>query len=621
MSDVAATQSTEATGFEELLEFLKLNRGFDFTGYKRSSLERRIFKRMQQVGVDGFADYQDYLEVHPDEFRDLFNTICINVTGFFRDKASWDYLSAEVLPALLDSVPESEPIRVWCAGCASGEEAYTAAIVLAEALGEEAYSARVKIYATDVDEDALAVARLGTYAKSRVESVPPELVERYFEDAPAGMTFRTDLRRTVIFGRNDLVQDAPISRIELLICRNTLMYFNAETQTRILRHFHFSLNQRGYLFLGKSEMLITRADVFTPVSTKGRVFRKVPRPSLRDRLLGAADGDGGEPEAGNLFHLREGSFDTGPVAQIVVDRVGQLVLANQQARSLFGIAPSDLGRPMHDLDLSYRPTDLRTALDEVAGSRHSVSLGVVEWKSPDRVQRHTEIVASPVISASGTFLGSSITFADVARFEQLRNELERAKRELEMAYEELQSAVEELETTNEELQSTNEELETTNEELQSTNEELETMNEELQSTNEELETINEELRERSGELDRVNAFLKSILLSLGVAVAVLDREQRIQIWNEQAEDLWGLRSDEVSGQHLLSLDIGLPVEKLRRPIRNALAGNTEGNEVVLDATNRRGRAIQCKVTCLPLLMSSKDVHGVIVLMEQQRNRS
>ena len=138
MSDVAATQSTEATGYEELLEFLKLTRGFDFTGYKRSSLERRIFKRMQQVGVDGFADYQDYLEVHPDEFRELFNTICINVTGFFRDKASWDYLSEEVLPALLESVPESEPIRVWCAGCASGEEAYTVAIVLAEALGEEA---------------------------------------------------------------------------------------------------------------------------------------------------------------------------------------------------------------------------------------------------------------------------------------------------------------------------------------------------------------------------------------------------------------------------------------------------------------------------------------------------
>jgi two-component system, chemotaxis family, CheB/CheR fusion protein len=247
-----------------------------------------------------------------------------------------------------------------------------------------------------------------------------------------------------------------------------------------------------------------------------------------------------------------------------------------------------------------------------------VSLGVVEWTSPGGEQRHTEIVASPIVSASGAFLGSSITFADVARYERLRSELERSKRELEMAYEELQSTVEELETTNEELQSTNEELETTNEELQSTNEELETMNEELQSTNEELETINDELRQRTGELDRVNAFLESILLSLGVAVAVLDREQRIQVWNEEAEDLWGLRGDEVAGQHLLSLDIGLPVEKLRRPLRNALAGNAEGNELVLDATNRRGRAIRCKVTCLPLIVASKEVQGVIVLMEKQK---
>ena len=618
MTDGAPTKPGQVEAFEELLEFLKLNRGFDFTGYKRSSLERRIFKRMQEVGIDGFADYQDYLEVQPDEFRELFNTICINVTGFFRDKASWDFVAKEVLPALNDAVGPDDALRVWCAGCASGEEAYTAAIVVAETLGLEAYAERAKIYATDVDEDALAVARQGNYPKSRLESVAPELAERYFEPGSDGFTFRKDLRRTVIFGRNDLVQDAPISRIDLLICRNTLMYFNAETQTRILSHFHFSLNQRGYLFLGKSEMLLTRADVFTPVSTKGRVFRKVLRPSLRERLLGATDGDGDGADAGNLFHLREGSFDTGPVAQIVVDRGGQLVLANQQARSLFRIAPSDLGRPVQDLDLSYRPADLRSALDEVAADRRPVSLGVVEWTSPGGEQRHTEIVASPIVSASGAFLGSSITFADVARYERLRSELERSKRELEMAYEELQSTVEEVETTNEELQSTNEELETTNEELQSTNEELETMNEELQSTNEELETINDELRQRTGELDRVNAFLESILLSLGVAVAVLDREQRIQVWNEEAEDLWGLRGDEVAGQHLLSLDIGLPVEQLRRPLRNALAGNAEGNELVLDATNRRGRAIRCKVTCLPLIVASKEIEGVIVLMEKQK---
>ena len=607
MTDGSPIQEAEAEDFETLLEFLKLNRGFDFTGYKRSSLQRRISKRMQEIGMESFADYQDHLEVHPAEFRNLFNTICINVTGFFRDQASWDHLVQETLPVLLEAIPADEQVRVWCAGCASGEEAYTAAIVLAEALGEEAYLERAKIYATDVDEGSLAIARQGMYPSERLDSMASELAERYFEPAGSQLTFRKDLRRTVIFGRNDLVQDAPISRIDLLICRNTLMYFNAETQTHILGHFHFSLNDRGYLFLGKSEMLITRADMFTPVSTKGRVFRKVQRPSLRDRLIVAADGDGEAPQVGSLFQLREASFDAGPVAQVVVDSAGLVVLANQQARSLFGLTASDMGRPLHDLEFSFRPADLRSAFEGVQDGGHAVSLGVVQWESARGEDHFHEVVASPLVTDAGAFLGTSITFTDVERFERLRGELERSKRELEMAYEELQSTVEELETTNEELQSTNEELET--------------MNEELQSTNEELETINEELHQRSSELDRVNAFLEGILTSLGVAVAVVDPDQRIQIWNDQAEDLWGLRSDEVVGQHLLSLDIGLPVEKLRRPLRNALAGNAEGNDVVLDAVNRRGRAFRCKVSCLPLMVSSSDVQGVIVLIEEEGQES
>jgi two-component system CheB/CheR fusion protein len=297
------------------------------------------------------------------------------------------------------------------------------------------------------------------------------------------------------------------------------------------------------------------------------------------------------------------------------------VLANKQARSLFGLTVSDLGRPMHDLELSFRPADLRSAFAAVQEERRPVSLGIVAWQSAGGDDQFHEIVATPLTSAGGDFLGSSITFTDVTRYEGLRTELERSKRELEMAYEELQSTVEELETTNEELQSTNEELETTNEELQSTNEELETMNEELQSTNEELETINEELRERSTELDRVNAFLESILISLAMAVAVLDRDQRIQVWNDRAEDLWGLRSDEVVGQHLLSLDIGLPVEKLRRPLQRALSGDVNGNEHVLQATNRRGREIACKVACLPLLVPPGEVKGVIVLMEEVERAS
>src|SRR5205814_4886411 len=184
------------------------------------------------------------------------------------------------IPQLLDDTPESEPIRVWCAACASGEESYTTAILLAEALGDAEFRRRVKIYATDVDEDALTTARHATYSGDSLKPVPEKLRNEYFEKAPDGYVFRADLRRSVIFGRNDLVQDAPISRVDLLVSRNALMYFTPETQAHILGRFNFSLNDTGFLFLGKSEMLITNSELFTPYNLRWRVFRKVPRPGL-----------------------------------------------------------------------------------------------------------------------------------------------------------------------------------------------------------------------------------------------------------------------------------------------------------------------------------------------------
>src|SRR3954462_8327152 len=271
---------SEDNGLQRLLEYLKQTRGFDFTGYKRNSLERRIQKRMEEVGIDNYADYQDRLEVTPDEFTDLFNTILINVTGFFRDKPAWDYIAEEIVPALLERVPEPQPLRIWSAACASGEEAYTIAMIMAEALGDEEFRRRVKIYATDVDEEALAVARHAVYTRDVLGSVPEDLAGKYFVSGPLGQMFRPDLRRSVIFGRNDLVQDAPISRIDLLISRNALMYFTPETQARILGHFNFSLNPTGYLFLGKSEMLLTHGELFTPHNLKARVFTKVNRTGI-----------------------------------------------------------------------------------------------------------------------------------------------------------------------------------------------------------------------------------------------------------------------------------------------------------------------------------------------------
>ena len=613
--------AAQPPNLESLLEYLKRARGFDFTGYKRASLERRILKRMQTVGCADYADYLDYLEVHPEEFAALFNTILINVTSFFRDASSWEFISQSVIPELIARRETGSSLRIWSAGCASGEEAYTLAMIFAEALGLDAFKDSVKIYATDIDEDALSRARQAVYSTRDVADVPPPLLEKYFETAEDKYIFRKDLRRHVIFGRHDLIQDAPISRVDMLVCRNTLMYFNAETQSKILARFQFALNDHGVLFLGRAETLMTHTSSFAPIDLKRRISSRLPSQSntSRERLILLAQQNAAESNGHSSDHtrLRDVALDAIPTAQLVIDARGMLLLANERARSLFGIAATDVGSPLQDLKISYRPVDLRSAIDQVYSERRPVVMRDIEWPSVSGDLRWLDVHVTPLSDhIGGAALGASIAFNDVSAAKRLHRDLEHANQELETAYEELQSTNEELETTNEELQSTVEELETTNEELQSTNEELETMNEELQSTNEELQTMNDELRQRGDELNQVNAFLESILTSMRGAVIVADSELKVLVWNQAAEELWGLREDEVRGKNILGLDIGLPVERLKQPMRACLSGTKDHVSVNVDAVNRRGRTIKCHVTATPLLTRLKSIHGVILVTEE-----
>jgi two-component system CheB/CheR fusion protein len=615
------TSSDEEREFEALLDFLKRNRGFDFGAYKRPSLMRRIKRRMQNVGIQKFGDYSDYLEVHPEEFSHLFDNILINVTSFFRDAQSWDTLAAEIIPKVVDNKKPEETLRIWCAGVASGEEVYTLAMLVVEAVGEQRFQDRVKIYATDLDEDALNHARLGVYSDKVMEPVAAELRGKYFEQINGRYTFRKDLRRSIIFGRHDLIQDAPISRVDLLVCRNTLMYFNAEAQGRILRHFHFALRDDGVLFLGKSEMLLTHSNVFMPLDLKRRIFVKVPKIGVRDHLLvmGNPNNDAVEHLASNV-RLREAAFDSSAVPQLVVDNDGCLMMANQQARGMFGINIRDITRPFKDLEVSYRPVELRSRIEQAFAEHRMITLKEVQWNITEDDDRYLDVQIMPLTSSAGNLVGVTITFSDVTRYKELQEEVRLSKAELATAYEEVQSTNEEFETTNEELQSTNEELETLNEELQSTNEELETMNEELQSTNEELETTNEEMRGRTEALNHSNDFLESILTSVRVGVMVVDRNFRVQAWNHKSEDLWGLRSAEVQAQNFLNLDIGLSVEKLRQTIRDCLSGDREFQELTLEAINRRGKQIDCRITCTPLVSSADGIRGAILLVEDKDSR-
>ncbi|WP_041781929.1 CheR family methyltransferase [Mycolicibacterium chubuense] len=606
-------EATEA--FEALLRYIRDARGFDFTGYKRTSLMRRARHRMDQSGHATFEEYLDTLQASADEFAALFNTILINVTSFFRDPSAWEYVRDEVVPTLLAERNTGDPIRVWSAGCASGQEAYTLAMILAEAMGADEFRRRVKIYATDVDEEALAEARMASYDAKAVTAVPADLLDRYFEPVNGRYVFRKDLRRAVIFGRNDLVKDAPISRVDLLVCRNTLMYLNADTQRNVLSRLHFALAPRGVLLLGHAEMLLSHADRFTPLNLKYRFFRKAPTPGENIERHAAAALLERHDDATGLASIRDLAFRASPVAQIVVTGDDTVAMINQQAETTFGLSARDIGRLLRDLDVSFRPVELRAHLEKAKVERRSARIQDVQWQRAGMEPVWFEIHVNPLVDAENGLLGISIVFFDVTATRALVDKVVHTNRQLETAYEELQSTNEELETTNAELQSTVEELETTNEELQSTNEELETMNEELQSTNDELHTINDTLRERSIELDESTAFLESLESSIRLGLAVVDRRMQVAVWNRGCEELWGLRSDEAVGKLLPALDIGLPVDAVQPLIDRVFVDSDATGEATVDAVNRRGRATKVRVLCSAFRGRDEAGDGALLLME------
>lgn len=614
MSDTTASEDED---FRDLLERVKDERGFDFTAYKPASLRRRIDKRIAATGLGGYAAYSDHLDANPGEFPRLFDTILINVTGLFRDPEAWLFLRDAVVPRILEARAPAEPIRIWSVGCSTGQEAYSLAMLFAEALGRADYRARVKIYGTDVDEAALTVARQATYPASDIPDLPgplAALLEAYTEDGPAGRVIDRDVRRAVIFGRHDILTDAPISRVDLIACRNTLMYFNTEAQRTIVERFHFALREGGILFLGKAETLLSSSSRFDAVDLRHHVFSRDdsdsrPATARSEPVAPAEDGGGGLPS------LRDVMFAGAPICQIGLDAAGRVVLANARARAMFRLGDGDMGRPFRDLTLSYRPLELRSLIDQ-ATQEGRVVTAQAEWTEPGGNEtRFLDFQIQPLRDRRGHLLGTSICATDATEHRRLEEELQESNREVETAYEELQAANEELETTNEELQSTVEELETTNEELQSTNEELETMNEEMQSTNEELHAVNTALGDRTRELDEVNAHLEAILASLAAGVAVVDDEAAIRVWNDAAQGLWGLTAGELRGTSFMELDSGLPLEPLRPSLSDVLEGRSDGERVVIDAHDRRGRGFRCQVSISPLRQPVGPPAGAVIVME------
>jgi two-component system CheB/CheR fusion protein len=530
---------------KDLLQELAEQRNFDFRGYKKSTLERRLRRRMFQLNLAGYAEYSEYINEHPDEVNQLLNTILINVTEFFRDPPAWEILRHELLPPMLKRIKPGHSFRAWSAGCASGEEAYSIAMLLAEYFGPRIRDYDVKIYATDIDEEELNSARRGEYSLEAVRRVRPEWRGKYFRGKELVRVSR-EIRRLVIFGKSNLAQDAPISHVNLLVCRNLLIYFDSDLQRHILTRLHYALEPGGILFLGKSESQLTNSQQFRRVNARWRIFQRITSGSVPDAspeieeeinqpMASQSSRSGQELE--NLQQHHRYLMDTLRVGVIALGADDTILQHNTFAQTLCGLPPTNLvGTKIAETDLYSRIPDLGAQLSATR-LNNEPSRFLIRFKASAE-EKLVEVTLRPLLDQRGGRNGTLIYLED----QSVQEKLQAAVEELESTSEELQSANEELETTNEELQSTNEELETTNEELQSTNEELETTNEELQSLNEELETTNQELEERTKELDQVNNVYVQTLEKMRLPVVLVNQERHIEFWNSRALRLFGFKT-------------------------------------------------------------------------------
>ncbi len=557
---VAAVSAADAADpkFIALLEKLHTEHNFDFRQYKRASLLRRVRQRMTQVRVDRFDTYMTYLDRHADEHIALLNAVLINVTRFFRDPDAWNVLREGILPRLIESASTTHALRFWSAGCSSGEEAYSLAILVAEILRARRDDYDVKIYATDIDDDALATARAGLYRLDALKEVAPELVDRYFMADGQAFRVRRELRKWCIFGRHDLTQDAPLAHVDVLVCRNVLIYFDSTLQSRIVPRFQYAIRPEGYLFLGRSESMLASSQRFVPVDFKWRIFQRLelnPAEAVSTTIVDtqARAARTTRTDATQLAARIGGILENVPAGIIVIDPAETIVVWNPMAEHMFEVpADNALGRKFRDLDISYRIDGLRARLEEVRTTQMHSQIQDVAFGRRAGDTMHVNVRIAPLYDDRRRLSGVMIAVNDMSTYWQLRDELDRLGE---------QSA-----TANEELQSTNEELETTNEELQSTNEELETTVEELQSTNTELTALNTELERRTAELRRAEAFELSVLNAVQQAIFVVDPTLVVTHWNAAATQLWDVPMNAAVGREFARL----PAARLTRVASEAL---------------------------------------------------
>jgi two-component system CheB/CheR fusion protein len=565
-------QPTDA--LHKIFILLRAQSGHDFSYYKQNTIRRRIERRLAVNQIERLDGYVRYLQHNPREVETLFRDLLIGVTNFFRDPEAFEVLKQEIIPRLLTNWPPGRVVRIWVPGCSTGEEAYSIAMLLREHMDEAQKDFKIQVFATDIDSDAINKARAGTYPDSIAADVSPERLARFFVQENGSYRIKKTIRDLVVYAEQNVTEDPPFSRIDVISCRNLLIYMGGELQKKVVRLFHYSLNQDGFLFLGNSETVGEFVDLFATVNRKWKLYQRkgavsqrpamidFPTPPIRGGVTAVLDTRQGEQETErSVRELTEQALlkSFTPDCAIINAQCKVLYFHGRTGKYLepaSGEASLNILRMAREGLRLELTNGIRTVITQKEAVRYeglqvktngetsNVNLIVQPVTEPAALHGLIMVVFEDVTPASGaetTETGDPSTDIN-QRIAVLEQEL-RAKEEY------LQTAIEELETSNEELKSTNEELQSSNEELQSTNEELETSKEELQSVNEELVTVNTELQIKLDELSRVNNDMNNLLAGTGIGTVFVDHQLCIQRFTPAVTEVI----------NLIQTDVGRPV--------------------------------------------------------------
>jgi two-component system CheB/CheR fusion protein len=631
-------EHAELDDLDRIFLTLKKHTGVDFASYKQSTLHRRVYRRMALHRIEHLRQYANFLRGNQKEIQELFNDLLINVTRFFRDESAFRALQKRFIPALIKQKGHTGELRVWVPGCATGEEVYSLAICILEALGAAASRIRVQIFGTDLSEAAIDRARLGIYSSAIEKDVSPERLRNFFKKLDSTYQINRAVRDLCTFARQNITADPPFSRLDLISCRNVLIYLGPQLQKRALPIFHYALNPGGYLMLGPSETVGVFSDMFELVDKRAKIYAKKilhGRPGL-ELLPHARFSDVKTLEPARLAPLPEGrDFDS--QVQKVADRIllgtyapsGVVIDEDLNVRQFRGktapylehtpgpaslnllhmAKPSlvpDLRATIHRAMRTGQPARKEHALVKRDAHVAEVNIDVVPFKVPNSDKKWALVVFAEgePVERKGALKSKKRKGRKTAAAEQI----EQLREELSATKESLQAIIEEQEATNEELKSANEEIESSNEELQSTNEELETAKEELQSTNEELTTLNEELSNRNLEIMQINSDLNNLLSSIHLPIVMVDNNLTIRRATPTARDAFNITEMDV-GRRMTELkpNIDIPdIETLMREVIDTL--NVREREV----RDKQGRRYSLRIR--PYRTADNRIDGAVLTL-------